>query len=138
MYFSVYQNLFLYYILIFLKIPSSAGSHFTEWRVSLVSHAAASCSLRCIDSDINEHMKQCIVRWKFGYSPLSILPPGNSHQPLNSPYPLWVAKTLHTIPSLGQLKLTEKQSQMMTTLLEYVLPHQQKLISLSLTHIKPF
>ena len=37
-----------------------------------------------------------------------------------------LAKTLHTIPSLGQLKLTEKQSQMMTTLLEYVQPHQQK------------
>lgn len=47
---------------IFASIPSSAGSHFTEWRVSLVSQAAASCSLSCINSEVNEHTKQCIVK----------------------------------------------------------------------------
>ena len=31
------------------RIPSSAGSHLTENKVSLVSHAAASCSFRCRD-----------------------------------------------------------------------------------------
>ena len=46
--------------------PSSAGSHLTERRVSRVSHAAASCSLRCMDSETRPQMKQCMVRWKFG------------------------------------------------------------------------
>ena len=64
---SEWRNLFQdIKVSIFPKIPSSAGSHFTEWSVSLVSHAAASCSLRCKDSEVNEHTKQCIVKWKFG------------------------------------------------------------------------
>ena len=45
---------------------SSAGSHLTENKVSLLNHAAASCSFRCNASPTSSHHKQCRVRWKAG------------------------------------------------------------------------
>ena len=56
------RSFYLKYSAILSSNISSAGSHFTEPKVLLVSQVAASCSFRCKDSERRLQIKQCIVR----------------------------------------------------------------------------